>query len=80
MVSKLDTFLHRRFVCCRPGGRRGNMEQVVTRWRRLMAFMKTLDLLHPAMLAVLHRRTTLPWLSKWPGTEVHSFDVATSFV
>jgi 1,2-phenylacetyl-CoA epoxidase PaaB subunit len=35
------------------------MEQVVARWRRLVAFMKALDLLHQVMLAVLHCRTTM---------------------
>jgi len=42
--------IHCYFVCCRPGGHRGNME-----W----AFMKALDLLHQAMRAVLHRRTAM---------------------
>ena len=51
--------LHRRNVCCRPGGRRGNTEQVVARWRRLVASIKALDLLHRAMRAVLHHRTAM---------------------
>ena len=38
--------LHYHFVCCRPGGRRGNTELVVARWQRLVAFMRALDLLH----------------------------------
>ena len=50
--------LHRRFICCRPGGRRGDTEQVTARWKRLVAFMKALDLLHQVMHALLHRRTT----------------------
>jgi len=41
--------LHLRFVCCRPGGRRGDMEPVVARWRHLVAFMKALVMLHRAM-------------------------------
>ncbi len=51
--------LHRCFVLCRPGGRRGNTEQVVARWRRLVAFMKALNLLYQAMLAVFHRCTAM---------------------
>jgi hypothetical protein len=51
--------LHRCFVFCHPGGRRGDTERVVARWRRLVAFMKALDLLHQAMLAVFHRRTAM---------------------
>ena len=51
--------LHRRFVFCRPGGRRGDTERVVARWRHLVAFMKALDLLHQAMLTVFHRRTAM---------------------
>ena len=41
--------LHLRFVCCRPGGRRGDMERVVARWRHLVAFMKALVMLHWVM-------------------------------
>jgi len=51
--------LHRRTVCCRPGGRRGNTERVVARWRRLVASIKALDLLHRAMRAVSHHRTAM---------------------
>jgi hypothetical protein len=46
--------LHRCFVFCRHDGRWGNTERVVVRWRRLVAFMKAMDLLHWAMRAVLH--------------------------
>jgi hypothetical protein len=42
-----------------PGGRRGDTEQVVARWQSLVAFMKTLDLLHRAMRSVSHRRTAM---------------------
>ena len=59
MVSKGSTLYHRCSVYRRPGGRRGNTEQVVTQWRCLVAFMKALDLLHQAMLTVLHRRTSM---------------------
>jgi hypothetical protein len=53
--------LHLRVVCCRPGGRRGNTERVVARWRHLVAFMKALVVLHRAMLHVLlqHLRTAI---------------------
>ena len=51
--------LHRCFVFCRPGGRQGDTEQESARWRHLVAFMKALDLLHQAMLAVLHRCTAM---------------------
>jgi hypothetical protein len=44
MVSKVDTYC---------------IFQVVARWRRLVAFMKALDLLHRAMCAVLHHRTAM---------------------
>jgi hypothetical protein len=51
--------LHRHFVCFCPGGLRGDTEQVVTRWRHLVAFMKALDLLHSAMCVVLHHSTAM---------------------
>ena len=51
--------LLRRTLCCRPGGRRGNTERVVARWRRLVASIKALDILHQAMRAVLHHRTAM---------------------
>jgi len=51
--------LHCRTVCCRPGGRRGNTERVVARWRRLVASIKALDLLHRAMRVVSHQRTAM---------------------
>jgi hypothetical protein len=51
--------LHLYFVCCHPGGRRGNMEQVVAQWQRLVTFMKALDLLHQVMCPVLHHHTAM---------------------
>jgi len=42
--------LHLRFVCCCPGDRWGDTEQVVTQWWHLVAFMKALVMLHWAML------------------------------
>jgi len=41
--------LHRHFVCCRPGGCRGDTERVVSRWRLPVAFMKALVMLHWVM-------------------------------
>jgi hypothetical protein len=66
--------LHRCFVCCRPGGHRGDTERVVARCWPLVAFMKALYLLHNAMCVVLHCRTAR--LSKRPAMEVLSFVVA----
>jgi len=51
--------LHRRTVCCRPGDCQGNTERVVARWRRLVASIKALDLLHWAMRAVSHHRIAM---------------------
>jgi hypothetical protein len=51
--------LHYRCVDCRPGGRRGNTERVVTRWRRPVASGKALVMLHREMRSVLHRRTAM---------------------
>ena len=59
MTSKGEGHFAHRCVDCRPGGRRGNTEQVVTRWQSLVAFMKALDLLHRAMRSVFHWRTAM---------------------
>ena len=59
MASKGGCILHRRFVYCCSGGRRGNTEQVFARWQRLVAFIKALDLLHQSMRVVLHRHTSM---------------------
>jgi hypothetical protein len=48
-----------RCVDCVPGGRRGDTEQVVARWRSLVAFMKALDLINREMCSVSHRRTAM---------------------
>ncbi len=48
--------LHRCFVCCHPGGRRGDTEKVVTRWRRPVASGVALGMLHWAMLHELLQR------------------------
>ena len=57
--QKSGYMLHRRNVCCHPGGRRGNTEQVGARWWCLVAFIKALDLLHRAMRAVLQYCTAM---------------------
>ena len=41
--------LHRCFVDCRHGGRRGDTEQVVARWQRPVASDVAVDMLHWAM-------------------------------
>ncbi len=46
------------FACC-PGGRWGNMEQVVARCRHPVASGVALDMLHWAMPSVLLRRTAV---------------------
>ena len=46
MASKGGGHVAHRCVDCVPGGRRGDTERVVARWRSLVAFMKALDLLH----------------------------------
>ena len=51
--------LHYRCVDCRPGGRRGDTERVVARWRRPVASGKALVMLHRAMRSVSQRRTAM---------------------
>jgi hypothetical protein len=46
------------FACC-PGGRWGNTEQVVARWRLPGAFRVALDLLHQAMPCSLLQRVCM---------------------
>jgi hypothetical protein len=59
MASLLGTFSCRRFVCCCPGGRWGNTEQVVARWQHPVATGVALDMPHQAMPSVLLQRTTV---------------------
>jgi len=47
------------FINSRPGGRRGDTERVVARWRRPVASGKALVMLHRAMRSVSHRRTAM---------------------
>ena len=51
--------IHRCFVCCRPGGRQGDTERVVARWRRPVASSVALDMLHWAMPHVLLQHLTM---------------------
>ncbi len=59
MASLFGTFFCHRFVCCCPGGRWGDTEQVVARWRRPVASGVTLDMPHQAMPSVLFWRTAV---------------------
>ncbi len=59
MASKVGPFFHHRFVCCCPGGRWGNTEQVVAQWRRLVASGVALDMPHWAMPSVLLLRARM---------------------
>jgi hypothetical protein len=63
MAINLATFLGAfvdccLFACC-PGGRWGNMEQVVAQCRHPVASGLALDMPHWAMPSVLLRRTTM---------------------
>ena len=51
--------LHRRFVCCCPGGLRGNTDRVVAQWRRPVASGEALVMLHWLMHSIWHRRTAM---------------------
>ena len=54
-----EYILHRCFVCCCPGGRQGNTEQVVARWQRPVASGVALDMLHRVMPHVLLQSLTM---------------------
>ena len=71
--------LHRCFVFCRPGSRRGDTEQLVAQWRHLVAFMKAQDL---SSIGRCARCCTIAptWLLNWPATEVYLFVVTAFFV
>jgi hypothetical protein len=53
-ASKVGAFCHRCFVCCHPGGRRGDTEQVAAPWQCPVASSKALDIVQWAMCTVLH--------------------------
>ena len=67
--------IHRCFVCCRPGGRWGNTEQVVAQWQRPVASGVALDM-RIGQCRMYHFNAS-PWPSKWPATEGHLFVAAT---
>ena len=51
--------LHYRCVDCLPGGRRGNTERLVARWRRPVASGEALVMLHWEMRSALHWHTAM---------------------
>jgi hypothetical protein len=51
--------LHHRCVDCCSGGRRGDTERVVARWRHPVASGEVLVMLFWEMRSVLHRRTAM---------------------
>ncbi len=51
--------LHCCFICCCPGGRWGNTEQVVAQWPCPVASGEALVMLHREMRSVWHRRTAM---------------------
>ena len=56
---KVSTYYITVLFAVAPGGRRGDTERVVARWRRLVASIKALDLPHREMRAVSHHRTAM---------------------
>jgi hypothetical protein len=58
-ASKMGVLFDCCFVDCCPGGRWGNMEQVVARCRRPGASGVAMDMPHRAMPSVLLRRTSM---------------------
>ena len=68
---------HCCFVCCCPGGRRGDTELVVTRRRDPVASSVALDMLHWAMLHVSLQRLTMA--IEMACMEGHSFTIAAYF-
>ena len=59
MASKGGGHVAYRCVDCVSGGRQGDTERVVARWRSLVAFMKALDLRNLEMRSVFHRRIAM---------------------
>jgi hypothetical protein len=58
-ASKVGVFLHPCFVCCCPGSRWGNTEQVVAQCWHPVASDIALDMLHWVMHFTLHRHTAM---------------------
>jgi len=59
--------LHRCFVDCRHGGRRGDTERVVAQWRRSVASGEALVMLHWVMNLVLYRHTVMAMEMAYDG-------------
>jgi hypothetical protein len=59
MATLLGVFVYCCLFACCPGGRWGNTEQVVARWRHPVASGVALDMMHWAMRFILHRRTAM---------------------
>ena len=57
--------IHRCFICCRPGGRRGNTERVVAQWQRPVASGKPWSCCIGR--CALYGTGAPPWPSKWPS-------------
>ncbi len=58
-ASKVGPFFCCPVVCCCPGGRWGNTEQVVAQWQRPVASQVALDIPHLTMPSVLLQRTAV---------------------
>ena len=76
-ARKVGVFIHCCVVDCCPGVRGSDTEQVVARWRRLVAPI------WPWTSSIgrcrMNRFNASAWPSKWPAMEVHSF-VAAAFL
>jgi hypothetical protein len=59
MASFAGVFVDCCLYACCPGGRWGNTEQVVARWRRPVASRVAVDMLHQAMPSVSLRCTAV---------------------
>jgi hypothetical protein len=59
MASKVGVFVDCCLYACCSGGRWGDMEQLVTRWRHPVASRVALDMLHQAMPSLLLWRTAM---------------------
>jgi hypothetical protein len=56
-ASKVGVVVHRCLFACCPGGRSGDMEQVVPRWWHPVASLVALDMPHQAIPSVLPHHT-----------------------
>jgi hypothetical protein len=59
MAIKIGPFFHPCVICCCPGSRWGDTEQVDAQWRRPVASRVALNMPHWAMPSVLLRRTAV---------------------